>query len=171
MDIRSVFFADWQSLARVLLVGVPAYILLVVLLQIGGKHSLAKTNAYGLVVTVALGSVLASSVLTKDVSLADGVLSVALLLVLQYLLATIVGRWKWAGRLLTQRPALLLREGRLLTDALRRECVTEAEVLAAVRSNGLDSLERVGAVVLETDGSFSVVPTLGDSPSALKDVY
>lgn len=170
MDIHSALFAGWQSLVRILLVGVPAYVILLALLQFGGKHSLAKTNAYGLVVTVALGSALASAVLTKQVSLADGLLAVGLLLGLQYLFAASVSRWKWAERALTQRPTLLARDGKLLAEALRRERVTEAEVLAAVRKSGLDSLGRVGAVVLEADGSFSVIPTIGPSPSALKDV-
>ena len=80
MDISSFFFSGWLSLARILLVGAPAYLLLLALLHLAGKHSLAKTNAYGLVVTVALGSALASAVLTKQVTLADGVVAIALLL-------------------------------------------------------------------------------------------
>ena len=170
MDISSFFFAGWPSIARILLVGAPAYLPLLALLHFAGKHSLAKTNAYGLVVTVALGSALASAVLTKQVTLADGVVAITLLLGLQYLLSTLISRWSWAHRLLTQRPALLVRDGRLLEDALRRERVTEAEVLAALRQSGIDSIERIGAVVLEADGSFSVIPAVGPSPSALKDV-
>lgn len=135
-----------------------------------GKHALAKTNAYGLVVTVALGSALASAVLTKQVSLADGVVAIGLLLGLQYLLSTMISNWGTASRVLTQRPTLLVRDGRLLHETLQRERVTKAEVLAAVRKQGHDSIERMGAVVLETDGSFSVIATLGPSPTALDDV-
>lgn len=170
MDIGAMFFAGWTSLVRVLLVGVPAYLLVLAFLQVAGKHSLAKTNAYGLVITVALGSALASAVITKQVSLADGAVAIALLLGLQYLFSTLASRWRLAERMLTQRPTLLLRNGKLLHDALRRERVTDAEVRAAVRKQGLDSLERAGAVVLETDGSFSVLPTVGPMPSALEDV-
>jgi len=65
---------------------------------------------------------------------------------------------------------LLVRDGRLLQNAPARERVTESEVLAAVRQHGLDSIEEVGAVALEADGSFSVVRAVGPSASALKDV-
>lgn len=170
MDITSFFFAGWRSLARIVAVGVPAYLCLLALLHLAGKHSLAKANAYGLVVTVALGSALASAVITEQVTLADGVVAVGLLLGLQYLLSTLISRWSWASGLITQKPAMLVRDGRFLRDALRRERVTESEILAAIRQRGIDSVEEVGAVVLETDGSFSVIRTVGSSPSALKDV-
>lgn len=170
MDIHSFFFAGWRSVARIILVGAPAYLLLLALLHFAGKHSLAKTNAYGLVVTVALGSALASAVLTKEVTLTDGVVAVALLLGLQYLLSVLVSRWSWASGFLTQRPVLLVRDGRLLESVLRREHVTESEILAAIRQSGMDSIEGVGAVVLEADGSFSVIRTVGRSASALEDV-
>jgi uncharacterized membrane protein YcaP (DUF421 family) len=170
MEILSFFFAGWSSLARIIVVGLPAYVLLLALLHLAGKHSLAKTNAYGLVVTVALGSALASAVLTKQVTLADGVVAIGLLLGLQYLLSTLISRWSWASGLITQKPVLLVREGRLLEDALEKERVTKSEILAALRQSGIDSIDGVGAVVLESDGSFSVIRTVGKSPSALEDV-
>jgi len=170
MDLRSFFFSDWASLLRIVVVGAPAYIVLVLFLRVAGKHSLAKTNAYGLVVTVALGSSLASAVLTKQVSLADGVAAVALLLTLQYGLASLLSRSSWSGRWVTQRPVFLLRDGHLLRGALRHERVTEAEVHAAVRQNGLASLEQVAAIVLEADGSFSVIAEVRGSGTALLDV-
>jgi uncharacterized membrane protein YcaP (DUF421 family) len=170
MDIPGFLFSGWASLVRILVVGAPAYLALVLMLRFAGKHSLAKTNAYGLAVTVALGSSLASAVLTKEVSLADGVAAVALLLSLQYLLAFLLSRTGWSDRWITQRPTLLLKDGHLLRDALRRERVTEAEVRAAVRQSGLASLEHVAAVVIEADGSFSVIAELGGSGSAMLDV-
>jgi len=170
MALAPVFFSGWPSLLRIVLVGVPTYLVVLAMLHFGGKHALAKTNAYGLVVTVALGSALASAVLTREVSLSDGVLAIALLLALQYLLSTLVSRFSWVGSRLTQRPTLLVRNGRMLRNAMRKERVTDSEVLAAIRKHGIDAVEAVAAVVLETDGSFSVIRTVGLCPSALADV-
>lgn len=69
--------------SRVLLVGVAAYAGLV-LLRVSGKRTLTKMNAFDLVVTVALGSTLATVQLTKSVALADGLAAFALLIFLQY---------------------------------------------------------------------------------------
>ncbi len=60
-------------------------------------------------------------------------------------------------KLVTGEPTLLLHRGRMLGDALRRTRVTETEVLAALRSRGFAALQDAEAVVLETDGSLSVV--------------
>jgi uncharacterized membrane protein YcaP (DUF421 family) len=70
-----VFFSGWDSLLRTLVVGVLAYVALVVFLRISGKRTLSKMNAFDLIVTVALGSTLATVTLSKEVALADGALA------------------------------------------------------------------------------------------------
>ena len=86
LPMEQAFFSSWTSIARVLLVGVAAYagLLLLLLLRVSGKRTLTKMNAFDLVVTVALGSTLATVLLTKSVALADGLAAFALLILLQY---------------------------------------------------------------------------------------
>ncbi len=81
----AVFFAGWAGLLRVLVVGSVAYVALVVILRSSGKRTLAKLSAFDLVVTVALGSTLATVLLSKSVALAEGVLAMMLLAALQAL--------------------------------------------------------------------------------------
>lgn len=142
-----------------MVVGVLAYAAVVVLLRVSGKRTLSKMNAFDFVVTIALGSTLASVLLSKDVPLAEGVLAFVVLVVLQYLLAWLGSRSDRVQRLIKSEPALLLYQGRFLEKALRRERVSKEEVHAAVRSQGIAKLEDLEAVVLETDGSFSVIRT------------
>ena len=82
-----MLFDSWAGLGRVLLVGTLAYVALVLLLRISGKRTLSKLNAFDLVVTVALGSTLATVLLSKSVALAEGVLALGLLILLQYVIA------------------------------------------------------------------------------------
>jgi uncharacterized membrane protein YcaP (DUF421 family) len=161
-----MFFDSWSGLARVVIVGVLAYLGLVVLLRISGKRTLSKMNAFDLVVTVALGSTLATILLSKDVALAEGLLALATLIALQFIIAWLSVRSERVSTLVKAEPALLLYRGRFLHAALRRERVTEGEVRSAVRQSGHGDLGAVEAVVLETDGSFSVVSHAGDSPTA-----
>lgn len=166
-----MLFGGWDSLLRILVVGVLAYVVLVVLLRVSGKRTLSKMNAFDLVVTVALGSTLATVLLSKDVALADGALAFALLIGLQYLVSWASVRMRWVRRLVTGEPLMLLYCGSFLPAALRQARVTEDEVRAAVRSAGIDALNKVHAVVLETDGSFSVVQSgEGGSASSLVGV-
>lgn len=152
-----MFLHNFIGLGRVVIVSACAYAALVLVLRIAGKRSLAKLNAFDLVVTVALGSTLATVLLSKDVALAEGALAFAMLAALQYAVARGSVRWGWFKRLVRSEPTLLVEDGRFLDAALRSERVTRDEVEQAIRNQGIGRLEQVAAVVLETDGSFSVI--------------
>jgi len=166
-----MFFSGWSTLVRTLVIGVLAYINLIVLLRISGRRTLSKMNAFDLIVTVALGSTFATILLNRNVSLAEGTLALALLIGLQYLVTWTSVRAGWVRKLVTGEPALLLYQGQLLAGAMQAARVTEDEVRSAVRSSGIAALDEVEAVVLETDGNFSVVKKgSGTSRSSLSDV-
>lgn len=152
-----MFFQSWAGLARTLVVGALAYAALVLLLRISGKRTLTKLNAFDLVVTVALGSTLATILLSKSVALAEGVLAIALLISLQYGITWLSVRSPRFQSLIKDTPTLLLHRGTFLDDAMRRQRVTREEVLAAVRAAGAEQIGDIAAVVLETDGSISVL--------------
>ena len=161
-----IFFDGWASLGRTLVVGICAYVALVVLLRISGKRTLSKMNAFDFVVTVALGSTLATILLSQDVALAEGVLAFTTLIGLQFAITWSSVRAPWVRGVVTGEPTLLLYRGELLSDAMRRSRVTESEIHAALRTAGCSAAGEVAAVVLETDGSLSVVHSLSDAPSS-----
>ncbi|GMA41969.1 DUF421 domain-containing protein [Mobilicoccus caccae] len=152
-----MFFDDWAGLLRVLVVGTCAYVALIALLRVSGKRTLAKLNAFDFVVTVALGSTLATVLLSADVALAEGVLAMLLLVALQYVVAWLSTRSRAVERLVKSEPTLLYRNG-FLAGPMRRARVTEDEIRQAARSSGKTDLDEVSAVVLETDGTLSVLP-------------
>ncbi len=156
-----MFFDSWFGLLRVLVVGTLAYAALVVLLRASGKRTLAKLNAFDLIVTVALGSTLATVLLSKSVALLEGLVAFALLAGLQFGVAWLSVRSPRFGGLVKSEPTLLLHRGRFLDGAMRAQRVTRAEVLAALRGSGVAIAGQVAAVVLETDGSLSVVRDAG----------
>lgn len=165
-----MWMESWQRVGEVLASGVLAYAFLVVLLRISGKRTLSKLNAFDLVVTVAMGSTLSSVLLSKEVPLAEGAAGFAVLVVAQLAVARLSVASTRFAHWVRAEPRLLLSEGRLLQDALAEERVTEPEVLAALRQSGIARIEDAGAVVLETDGSLSVLPSLPADPTALRGV-
>lgn len=152
-----MYFDDWTGLARVVLVGVPAYVALMVLLRASGKRTLSKMNAFDFIVTIALGSTLATVLTSNSVALTEGVLALGLLIGLQFVVAWSASRSEEVDRLVKAEPVMVFHRGRFLHAAMRRERVTESEILAAVREANLSSTSDVEAVVLETAGEFSVV--------------
>lgn len=157
-----MFFDSWFGLLRVLVVGTLAYTFLVVLLRVTSKRTLSKMNAFDLVVTVALGSTLATILLSKDVALLEGALALTLLCALQFAVTWLSVRSGAVKRIVKAEPRLLYFRGEPLDDVLRAERVTVDEVEAAVRQSGKGSPAEVAAVVLETDGSLTVIAELGD---------
>jgi len=87
--MAAFFFNGWEPLLRTVLVGTCAYLALVVLLRISGKRTLSKMNAFDLIVTVALGSTLASVLTSKDVALLQGIAALALLILLQLVITSL----------------------------------------------------------------------------------
>lgn len=166
-----MWFESWSAVLRVLLVGSAAYVTLVVLLRLAGKRTLAKLNAFDFVVTVAIGSVLASAVVSQDVPWASALAGMTVLVAGQVLIARLTS-WLPGGRhAVNAEPTLVAVHGRVDEEAVSRHRLTRSEVLQAVRSAGAGGLDQVAAVVLEPDGTLSVVPasSLGDA-SALSPV-
>ena len=161
----SWWFDSWQGSLRICAVGLVAYPLLVLMLRVSGKRTLAKFNAFDFVVTVALGSTLSSLLLDDSIPLAEGVVALALLIALQYVVALLSVHSDAVRRATRSEPTLLLRSGRYLDDAMRRERVTRDAVRSAVRASGVDDVASVDAVVLESNGELSVVRSGGPAPS------
>jgi uncharacterized membrane protein YcaP (DUF421 family) len=151
-------FDGWNPILRVLIVGPLAYTSMVILLRVSGKRTLSKMNAFDLVVTISLGSVLATILTDRTLALLTGVTVIAVLIACQFVITALSVRLPAVERFVKAEPSLLVRNSRLLPEAMRRSRVTEREVVAAVREAGVASLSDVAEAVLETDGSVTVVP-------------
>jgi uncharacterized membrane protein YcaP (DUF421 family) len=166
-----MLFDNWTEIFRTLFVGVLAYFALLALLRISGKRTLSKMNAYDLVVTVALGSTLATILLSEDVALAEGIVAYLVLIGLQFAIAWLSVRSKAVRELVKGRPQLLFYRGAFLDREMRQERIDREEVLAAIRAQGIADLDGVEAVVLETDGSFTALErSASTQQSTLQDV-
>lgn len=154
-----MFFESWDNIIRVVSVGILAYAGLVVMLRISGNRTLSKMNSFDLVVTVAFGSTLSTILINKNVTLATGLTALGLLVFLQLLITWFSVRSSLVSRIVKTTPTVLLFDGKLRHDALKRVRVTRDEVMAAVRRQGQGSLADIDAVVLESDGSLSVIPS------------
>ncbi|MGH2316597.1 DUF421 domain-containing protein [Planococcus sp. SE5232] len=152
-----MFEITLDSFIRIVTVGFLAYVGLVIFLRVSGKRTLTKLNAFDLVVTVALGSTLATILLSKDVSLLEGLTAFTLLIFMQYLFTLLAVHSQWFNNVIKSEPRLLFLDGQFLRNAMKKERIKEIEILQAIRNTGFGSTEKVKAVVLETDGSMSVI--------------
>lgn len=161
--MEDLFFTGWRGVIRTVLVGIPAYVAMVAILRMSGKRTLTKLNAFDLVITVALGSTLATILLSKDVALIEGTTAILLLVLMQFTVTWTSMRWPAFEKLVKSSPALLYYRGEYLDNTMRQERIAKSEILAVIRSAKLPDTQSVEAVVLETDGSLSVIAPRLDS--------
>ncbi len=155
--MENIFFDDWQSLLRALIITVLAYVTLIIFIRISGKRTLAKMNAFDFLVTIALGSCLASVALNKNIALAEGALVFFTLIFLQFCITWASVRTKFVKKLVTGKPALLLYKGELLDDVMKRERITIEEINMKARGSGITNLNEVEVIVLETTGDITII--------------
>ncbi|WP_442508836.1 DUF421 domain-containing protein [Novipirellula sp. SH528] len=165
-----MIFDGWAPVVRTLVLGTLSYLALVFLLRLSGKRTLSKMNAFDLVVTVAFGSTLASILTSRQVSLTQGVLALGLLVLLQLVNTFLAVRYSGYQTLIKAQPTLIFFQGQFLTDAMRKQRVSQEEVLAAMRQHGVAEPNEVDAVVIETEGSLSVLAKNASSLDALDRV-
>ncbi len=165
-----MFFDTLYDLFRVAVIALLAYGSLVLLLRVAGKRALAKLNAFDLVVTVALGSTLATVLLSSDVAFFEGLLAFAMLAMLQWGVSRLSIASHNFRKLVRSQPRLLLEDGKYRRCAMQDERITEDEVESAIRAAGIGGVDEVGAVVLETDGSLSVIRRSDKPLTALASV-
>lgn len=169
--MKNIFFDSWESVGRIIIISILAYGSLVVMLRVSGKRTLSKMNAFDFVVTVALGSTLATVILSKDVTFLDGALAFFMLIFLQFCITWLSVRYKGVKQVITSDPTLLLYKGEVIQQALKKERITMEEIYVAVRKNGLTDLGQIHAIVLETTGTLSILSDQPDGDAeALSDI-
>jgi uncharacterized membrane protein YcaP (DUF421 family) len=153
------FFDGWYNVGRTVTLSIIGFAAIMTMLRVSGKRVLSKLNVFDFVFVVAVGSVFAATIIEKDVTLVEGIASLATLIGIQVLLAKLAVYSRTAERIINGAPTLLLSNGKFIRHALRKERVTEEEVRAAIREEGLTSVDDVDAVVLENDGTLTVAHT------------
>ena len=166
MDVSSWFFGSWSSVLQTALVGLATYVTLIAMLRVSGKRTLSKMNMFDWVVTVAMGSVMASTLVSGTVSYAQGIAAFATLIAAQYAVTWLSVRSSSFAGLVKASPTILYYKGRFYEDAMRRERVPRGEILGAIRQSGQGAPAEIAAVVLESNGELIVMNEVEDDQTA-----
>ena len=150
------FFQNWYNVERTITLSIVGYAALFTMLRVSGKRTLSKLNVFDFVFVVAVGSVFASMIISKDVTLIEGIAAMGTLMLIQLVLAELAARFPKLERIINGEPTLLLSNGKFIPQALKKERVTEEEVRGAIRGEGVTRVEDVDAVTMENDGTLTV---------------
>ena len=160
-------FVPEISIVEKMLRSVVVYLFVLVAFRFTGKRQVGQLTPFDLIVLLIISNVVQNAVIGPDNSLGGGLIGASTILALNYGIVELAYRSKRARRLLEGHPTLLIHNGRLLQDNLRRERVTFEELLVALRRNGVLDPAHVRVAVLEENGGISVIPrepTSGQPP-------
>lgn len=152
-----VTLINLSEVIRISLVSLLYFISLIIILRISGKRTLSKMNAFDFVVNIALGSIFATIILDSSISLMSGLTAIVSLIFYQYIITFLSVRFKKFKNITKSKPSLLYYNGQFFDDSLKKERIALDELKQAVRNSGFASIEDITAIVLETDGTLSVI--------------
>ena len=139
------------------------YVVFVAILRVFGKRELGQFTIFDLALLLLAANALQPAMTGPDTSLAGGLVILATIFALNWLTAVARERVPWVRRVLAPEPTVLARDGAWLAAAVRAEDLDQEDLEAALREHGLDRIDEARLVVLEQDGSISVVPKETDS--------
>ena len=134
------------------------YILIIVMVRIVGKRTTSEFNNFDWIINVAVGSLAASGILLRNVASIDAIAAIVVLAACQFVTTKLVMRSDVVGDVVKAEPTLLTHKGEYLRDAMARTRISEEEIKTALRAAGITANCDANWVVLETNGTMSVIP-------------
>lgn len=154
----------WELVLR----GTVVYLAISVLMRVIPKRHAGKLSQMDLIALVIVGDLAGYAIVGDDTATLDVLVMVAIVLIWSYLVNVIEYYVPRLRHVSEHSPTLLIHDGRILKENLRKEKITEEELRATLRKCGVDSVERVRLGVLEVDGEISVVEMDGSSADSLE---
>ena len=153
-----VFFDNIDKLGRIVLTTVMVYVLIVLVTKVSGKRSTSQLNNFDWIVTVMIGSLGASTILLKDIPFVEGVSSILVLYLLQFLVTKYASNSPQFSSFILSEPRIVFYQGQFLPDAMRAERLTRQEIECAMRSEGVHRFDDIEAIVFESDAKLTIIP-------------
>ena len=150
-------FGGWGSALGTLIEAVVFYFYAILLLRISGKTTVGTARIFAFVSTVAMGTMIGSTIISSTIALTTGLVGLTALVALQWAVAYASSRSGRFYPITTNTPRLLFDGSRFLDENLREERITRDDVKAKIRESGRPNMESVAAVVLETTGNVAVI--------------
>jgi uncharacterized membrane protein YcaP (DUF421 family) len=150
-------FVPGTGLAEKIVRPIAVYIFLIVILRIGGRRELAQMNAFDLVVLLTLSNAVQNAIIGDDNSLMGGFIGGATLVVVNLVVNRYLYRHPGLDRKLEGEAITLVKDGKIVMENLQHELITDEELLASIRRQGIARIEDCAEVVLETSGTISAI--------------
>ena len=145
-----------EPLMAVFLSAIGIYFSVILFTRLAGKRSFSKMSSFDFAMTIAIGSIIGSTLLLTSVNLITGIAGLASVYLLQQSVAYL-RRFPSFAHIVENKPFLLMKGSKILEDNLKRARVTKGDLRAKLREANVLRRTQIKAVVFETTGDISVL--------------
>lgn len=145
------------------------YLFLLGAFRLSGKRELGQTTLFDFLIILVISNVVQNAIIGEDNSILGSFVGVVTLLVMSFVLNRVTSRSHQARRLLEGSPTLLVHDGKVLDQAMRKQQVSVNDLFSALRQEGIDSLGEVRYAILELDGKISIIHADAPKPDSEED--
>ena len=133
------------------------YFFLLVMFRLLGKREVGQMTPFDLIVLLVLSNVLQNAMIGPDNSVTGGLIGATAILVTNWLVSRIAFRSPRLERAIEGVPTVLVHDGKIIETNLRRETISQADLLSNLRLQGIFDIREVRVAVLEPSGKLSVL--------------
>jgi len=151
-----IFETTSYSILIIILSSIGIYLAIIVYTRLFGKRSFSKMSSFDFAMTVAVGSITATTILADSVSFLEGAISLLMIYLLQ-LIAAFLRRYSWFRKLIDNQPTLIMDGEKILRENLKSVRLTEGDLRSKLREANITKLSEVKAVIFETTGNIVVM--------------
>jgi uncharacterized membrane protein YcaP (DUF421 family) len=148
---------DVSHVPQVVLRTFIVYFGLLLAMRLAGKREVGQMKPFDLVTLLILSNAVQNAMVGPDTSLVGGLAAAAAILIFNFTVGALRGRFALAGKVFEGSPSLIVNDGQFITEHLRAEGLSEDDVMQAMREHGVDDVKQVKTAVLEVDGSISII--------------
>ena len=134
------------------------YLFILLAFRFTGKRQVGQLTPFDLVVLLIISNVVQNSLIGNDNSIGGGMIGAVTILALNWVVVEITYRFKPFRRLMEGTPTVLIHNGKIIDENLRRERLTLEDLQGALRKNGVFEVHQVRVAILEENGQISVIP-------------
>ena len=152
--------AMWNFSSEVLIIVVRSaivYVALILLMRLAGKRAVGQLTLFDLVILLLISNAVQSAMTGPDQTVDGGIIAAFTLVVLNSGLAALTMRYPRLASLVQGSAVTLIQQGEVLTQNLKHERVSEAELMAVLREHEVTDPANVDLATLELDGTISVI--------------
>lgn len=152
-----MYFQGWNIILETFLLSALTYVAIIIVLRSSGKRTLANFNAFDFLITVTIGSISATTILSKDTKFFDGMTAIITLVLLQYIVAKISVNSKVFNKVIKSEPTLLYYNGEFIYSNMNKMRVSKDDMLQEVRISSGMTIDKVDSIILEANGKLSIM--------------